>query len=213
MPQTALLNLGLNYDYDAGTDGWKAGVDNNWVLLDSLAQANVIDVRNAQPGAPAAGDRYIIGTSPSGGDWTGNANGVAAFYTAVGWVIQTPVEGWIVYDRTENLFRLWTGTAWRAVGGFPKVQPLVAGDVTVAGDDFGGVIELDTSAAARDVTIPQDSSDDLPIGFYVTIVNASGTNNVTFTTTGLTTRGIASLTTDRQTLQIRKVAADTWINS
>lgn len=213
MPQTALLNIGLNYDWDAGSDGWKAGVDNNWVLLDALCQGNVITVQNAQPGTPAAGDRYIIGTSPTGAAWSGNANAVAVYYAAVGWVIQSPVEGWVLYDRTADLFRFWTGTAWRVLNsGFPKTQALVAGNVTIAGDDNGGTIELDTSAAARDVTIPQDSGDDLPIGFSVTLVNASGTNNVTFTTTGLTTRGIAALTTDRQALRIVKVGANTWIN-
>lgn len=331
MPQTALLNLGLNYDYDAGADGWKAGVDNNWVLLDSLAQGVVIDVRNAQPGSPADGDRYIIGPSASGASWAGNSNGVAAYYTAVGWVIQTPLEGWWVYDQTENVFRIWDGTAWRpqwdrllrtrvkteagstytfALGDSltlgdahtlvefsfagtktvtvdtaanqafevgtkiwvvgtgsgridivaatgvtfrgnlvgqdsggndvltvpdpgivaqlhkvaadtwelslesfaPRARGQLTTNVTIAARDFGATLEMNTAAAARDVTIPQDSADDLPIGFYCYVVNSSGTNNVTFTTTGLTTRGVASLTTDRARVRLVKVNANTWIS-
>lgn len=105
--------------------------------------------------------------------------------------------------------RVYDGVEWQIRDGVV----LLAANVTIDRDHYNATIELDTTAAARDVTIPQDSGDDLPIGFHFHVINNSGTNNVTFTLTGLTTRGIASITTDRASLRIVKVAADTWINS
>jgi len=210
MPQTALLNLGLNFDWDAGDDAWKAGVDNNAVLLDAFALGTVIDQRTTQPGAPGAGDAYITGASATGAAWSGHNNELAVWNGQTSaWVFAAPTEGWTVYDRALRVDRRWDGTRWLAIG---QVIILAAG-ITIAGDHFDATIELNTSAAARDATIPTDASDNLPIGFAFHIINNSGTNNVTFTLAGLTTRGIAALTADRQSLRIVKAAANTWISS
>ena len=210
MPQTALPNLGINYDWDAGVDAWKAGVDRNFVLTDAWALGHVIDQRNAQPGGPGAGDAYIIGPVPTGAAWVGNANALAVWdNNNTTWVISAPSAGWQVYDQALNVFRLWDGTRWQA-----REQAIAqAAAITIDGTHYGATIELDTNAAARDVTIPQESSDALPDGFHFWVVNNSGANNVTFTLTGLTTRGIAPITTDRGALRIVKVGTDTWVSS
>jgi hypothetical protein len=210
MPQTALLRLGINYDYDAGDDGWKAGYDGWAVTMDAFGVGGqVIDERNAQPAAVIS-DAYIIGTAPSGAAWTGNARALAVFNASTAtWVIISPVEGMSVYDLNLRKYRVYDGVEWQVRDNILTD----AADVDISRDHYNATIELDTAAAARDVTIPQDVNDDLPIGFHFHIVNNSGTNNVTFTLTGLTTRGIAALTADRQSVRIVKVAADTWINS
>lgn len=210
MPQTPLNNAGLNYDYDAGTDGWKAGIDNNWVITDAFVLATVIEERNAQPGSPALSDAYIIGTAPTGGAWSGNARSLAVWNASAGaWAIISPVEGWQVYDRNLRKFRVYDGVEWQV-----RDDVLVqAGNVTIDRSHYNATIELDTSGAARDITIPTDASDDLPIGFHFYAINNSGSNNVTFTTAGLTTRGIAAIAADRGALRIVKVAANTWISS
>jgi hypothetical protein len=209
MPQTALLTLGINYDFNAGDDGWKAGYDGFAVITDAFALGTVIDERNAQP-AGSISDAYIIGTAPSGAAWTGNARALAVFNASTStWIIVSPVEGFRVYDRNIRKFRVYDGVEWQVRDDVLTV----AADVDISRDHYNASIELDTAAAARDVTIPQDVNDDLPIGFHFHIVNNSGTNNVTFTLTGLTTRGIAAITTDRASLRIVKVAANTWINS
>lgn len=209
MPLTALLNLGLNYDQDAGTDGWKAGIDNNHMLLDAFALGTVIDQRNAQPGGPALSDAYILDSAPSGAQWAGHPNELAVFNTATAlWVFAIPVIGWEVFDRALFANRRWDGTRWQAIGRV-IVQ---AASITIDGLMYDATIELDTTAAARDVTIPTDASDDLPPGFYFHIVNNSGTNGVTFTTAGLTTRGIATLVADRDRNRIVKASANTWIS-
>lgn len=210
MPQTALLNLGLNYEHDSGSDGWKAAYDNNQMLLDAFTLGTVIDQRNAQPGGPALSDSYILGTSPSGAQWAGHPNELAVFNSASGdWVFAVPVIGWEVWDRALNVNRQWDGTRWQAIG-----QVFVqAADITIDGFMMDASIELDTSAAARDVTIQTDAGDDLPVGFAFYVVNDSGSNAVTFSLAGLTTRGIVSLAADRDRVRIVKVAADEWISA
>lgn len=209
MPLTALLNLGLNYDQDAGTDGWKAGIDNNHMLLDAFALGTVIDQRNAEPGGPALSDAYIIGDTATGTNWLTHDNELAVWNAATSaWVFAIPVEGWEVFDRGLGVNRRWDGTRWQAIG-----QAIVqAADITIDGLMYDATIELDTTAAARDVTIPTDAADNLPPGFYFQVVNDSGTNGVTFTLAGLTTRGIATLAGDRDRNRIVKVSANTWIS-
>lgn len=209
MPQTALPNLGTNYDYDAGDDGWKAGVDNNWVLNDAWTLPHVIDERNVGPGGPGAGDAYIVGTAGSG-TFAGQSTNLAVWDNQnSAWVFTAPKEGWQVYDQLLNVVRRWDGTRWLAIG-----QAIAqAAGITISGLHAGATIELDTTAAARDVVIPQESSDAFDDGFHFWVINNSGTNNVTFTLTGLTTRGIAAMAADRQTLRIVKIGTDTWISS
>lgn len=210
MPQTALPDLGLNYDYDAGDDGWKAGVDNNWTILDVFAIGSVISELGAQPGSPAVGDAYIIAPGATGAAWATNDNALTVWNDiAAGWSIIAPVVGWKVFDRNLNFFRVWDGTRWQVRDSIVTV----AANVTIDGTHYNATIELDTTAAARDVTIPTDGSDNLPIGFHFYVINNSGANNVTFTLAGLTTRGIAAIAADRGALRIVKVAADTWISS
>lgn len=208
MPQTVLLNAGLNYDYDAGDDGWKAGVDNNFVILDAFVLGTVIDERNAPPAAVLS-DAYIVGTAPTS-VWTGFARALAVRNASTAtWALLTPVEGWQVYDRGLRKMRVFDGVEWQIRDDIIAQ----AAAITISRDHYNATIELDTTAAARDVTIPQDVTDDLPVGFHFHIINNSGTNNVTFTLTGLTTRGIAAIAGDRGALRIVKESANTWISS
>lgn len=79
-------------------------------LLDVLLQAAMIDVAvNTPPGAPAAGDCYIVGTSPTGA-WASQANTVA--YYTTGWNFLTPFKGLTVYIDTLGVLYSWNGTAW-----------------------------------------------------------------------------------------------------
>ena len=97
MPQTALLNLGLNYEHDSGSDGWKAAYDNNAMLLDAFALGTVIDQRNAEPGGPALSDAYIIGDTATGANWAGHDNELAVWNAAsTAGVFAVPVIGWEV---------------------------------------------------------------------------------------------------------------------
>lgn len=210
MPQTALLRLGINYDYDAGDDGWKAGYDGWAVTMDAFAiGGQVIDERNAEP-AGSISDAYIVGDTATGAAWAGNDRALAVYNASTSsWILISPVEGMSVYDLNLRRYRVFDGVEWQIRDDVINQ----AAAITIDRDHYNATIELDTTAAARDVTIPQDASDDLPIGFHFHIINQSGANNVTFTLTGLTTRGIAAIAADRGALRIVKQAADTWISS
>jgi hypothetical protein len=119
MPQTALPNLGLDYEWDLGNDAWKTGMDDNLALLDNLVMPNInfaLKSVSAEPGAPTNGDAYIIGASPTGIDWgvgsPDREDWFAVWYTGTGWHFAEPREGWKIYDRTSNTWYQYNGTAW-----------------------------------------------------------------------------------------------------
>jgi hypothetical protein len=118
MPQTALPNIGLDYEWDLGADGWKTGMDDNLALLDNLAQARInfaLKSVSAQPGSPNNGDAYILGANPTGTDWARSPtreNAFAVWYTNTGWHFADPREGWRVYDASQNRFWRYDGTNW-----------------------------------------------------------------------------------------------------
>lgn len=54
-----------------------AGLNESINVIDAIIQVRVVSVgENAPPGSPAAGARYIVGTSPTGA-WSGQANKLA----------------------------------------------------------------------------------------------------------------------------------------
>lgn len=112
MPNRALNNLGLNTDWDLGEDGWKAGMDYNLLLLDTLAQPRVIDIgQNSPPGSPSAGDVHVVGTSPSG-DWLDRPNAIAV-YDDGAWTLVDPLDGWRVHNLADGRRYKFDGTTWK----------------------------------------------------------------------------------------------------
>jgi uncharacterized protein DUF2793 len=107
-------NLGLNYGYALGEDGWNVGVDNNWRKLGGLAFLSVINrTTTTQPGSPSNGDRYII---PTGSSW-GSTNQVAVRVAGV-WEFYTPHEGWRCYDQTTGQYLVYTvANGWKQIIG------------------------------------------------------------------------------------------------
>lgn len=81
-------------------------------LIDALMQAACVSVSvNTPPGSPAAGDCYVVGTSPTGA-WAGQAKAVA-FYTT-GWNFIVPWEGLTVWANDTNSLNTYDGTNWGA---------------------------------------------------------------------------------------------------
>ncbi len=79
-------------------------------LLDALLQAAVVSVGvNTPPGSPAAGDCYVVGTSPTGA-WAGQAKAIAIYST--GWSFVTPWEGLTVWAMDTNALNSYDGSAW-----------------------------------------------------------------------------------------------------
>lgn len=121
--------------------------------LDFLAQASATDHTLATPpGSPAAGDTYIVASSPTGA-WTGFANAVAAYYS--GWKLKTPEAGWKVWTRNGNRLLYYTGSAW-ALLTTPKLEAsttwnpgsisdgtgVTSSGITVTGAAFGDFVAV-----------------------------------------------------------------------
>ena len=77
---------------------------------------NIIDIQNAPPSSPAAGDRYIVGPEPTG-DWAGQANNLTV-YSGSAWGFTVPgyaPDDWgqvalFVVDKAADY--TFNGTTW-----------------------------------------------------------------------------------------------------
>lgn len=111
MPGPAGPNLGVNYGWADGEDGWGGPMNSNLRGLDTLVQLAVLDKDLAAPPiSPLDGDRYIVASSPTGA-WAGHAGHVAAFFSGA-WIFYVPKEGWISWASDENRSYAYDGAAW-----------------------------------------------------------------------------------------------------
>lgn len=81
--------------------------------LDAAVQLSVISISNTPPGSPFDGDRYIVGTSPTGA-WVGHNNEIAA-YVGTSWIYLEPESGWMAFVRALGvpyLFGQGSPPAW-----------------------------------------------------------------------------------------------------
>jgi hypothetical protein len=153
MSQTALNNVGLNTGYNTAANGWKAGTDNNNILLDGLVQPNVVSASTtAPPGSPAAGDRYLVPATGATGAWAAKANQYAVWSGAVlatpAWVFAVPLEGWEIYVADKDRWVTFFGSAWVASRMRAAGKPFAAGTIV------GAALTLDLSqGAAFDVLL------------------------------------------------------------
>lgn len=62
--------------------------------LEAALQISALGYQNDPPGSPSEGDRYLVGSDPTGA-WTGHAQEVA--YYSGGWQFLAPMPGWRAY--------------------------------------------------------------------------------------------------------------------
>lgn len=125
MPAVAGNNLGLNWGWAIGENGWKAGTDNNYKLLELLVQPNVIDKDlTTPPGAPANGDRYLIPPTGATGAWSGHANKLALWDNQISaWLLIAPLEGWRTTVQDEDADYIFNGSTWVYYKSLNTTQP------------------------------------------------------------------------------------------
>lgn len=136
-------------------------------MVDTLLHLNIIDKDlNAAPGAPAEGDTYIIGPTPTG-IWAGKADYLA--YYVGGWHYLEPSNGWLGWVIDESAFYRYSGGDWAPTLIVPVENLVELLDVTagtpgpseqgyaVAWDDVTGKFTLQpvaqTIAALLDVDL------------------------------------------------------------
>lgn len=96
---------------------------------------------NAEPASPVTPTAYIIGPSPTGTHWAGNAGKLAICLSTGVWTIITPVDGDAVYDKElKNSYRYnSTSSAWElSAGAVVSVSPVVETFGTTNGTTQGG---------------------------------------------------------------------------
>lgn len=106
-------NLGLNYGWLTGENGWGTGMDANLKRLGAVVGLSVKDRDlTAPPTSPADGDRYIIPTGATG-DWTGKTDQIAV-RVAGAWEYHVPKIGWLCYVEDEDKLAAYKATGWSA---------------------------------------------------------------------------------------------------
>jgi hypothetical protein len=112
MPASTHPNLPLSYNWTLG-DPYKTEMDANLVMLGAIVGLSVISrTLDTPPVSPANGDRYIVGTAPTGA-WSGQAGNVAIWIDAA-WVFYAPQTGWLAWVESESKLCVRTGSAWSA---------------------------------------------------------------------------------------------------
>jgi hypothetical protein len=171
-------NLGLPYLLAAQS---QKHVTHNETLraLDCLLQLTVLD-RNlsAPPIVPAEGDRYIVGTSPTGA-WTGHAGHIAAFQDAA-WLFYVPIEGWLAWIADENVAVAYDGAAWVGFSGGVTSHAALTG---LGNDDHpqyhnnarGDVRYTPLNPATFGVNATADTTNRLTVGSTASLFNHPGT--------------------------------------
>lgn len=125
MPQSVLTNLGVNFDWEEGDDGWKHGMDLNLMLIDAFGQGVVVSQVDADPWAsissPVAGKMYLVGTAPTGATAPWNTASAATIKNKLAiatgdnlgvsrWLMVTPKDGWVIFNQATGQTMTFTGT-------------------------------------------------------------------------------------------------------
>lgn len=208
MPGAAGPNLGLVTGYAAHESGWGLGAFNpGFDLLDATVFLRVLYLSNAPPGSPANGDRYIVGTSPTGA-WATHANTIAV-YRSSAWVFYIPKAGWRAFDNTLKLYLRWSGTAWVSDldEDFGYSTPTTGTTITTVAGERERVVDPAGDIAALTITLPPN-----PYNGHVWKMRTS--NNITTLTvnaSGSTVNGGSlSLTADSSASWKYVLATNTW---
>lgn len=78
-------------------------------------QQPVLGILNTPPTNPQRGDRYLVGTNPTG-EWYNRPNCIA-YYNGSMWRFDIPKLGWMVYDigGDKQYYFYYTGWIFRSV--------------------------------------------------------------------------------------------------
>lgn len=98
------------------------------ILINSVAagvlwQDQVTAVTNAPPALPSDGDRYIVGTAPTGA-WAGHAGDVAVYETDA-WAFATPSDRWGVFVYNDDQFILFHEGVWTVLADLDRITEIL----------------------------------------------------------------------------------------
>lgn len=239
MPSRTLPGIELEGFAPYQENNWNDWMDPNLLKLSVLVQLSVQSRTTVLPGAPSAGDKYIVPTAETNGD------NVAVFDDGE-WVYYPPKPGLLAWVEDDEEWRFWDGTAWAVLasggggGGIAEapndgnyyarrneawasfaptsilVPVEVAGTSHTVSQSTDGDNQLlqTTNGSATTITLPSNATEAIPIGWSVS-VKQEGAGLFEFVAdTGVTlhARG-AALTSAGQyaVASAVKVATNTWM--
>lgn len=80
------------------------------IALDALVHLAVLDSLASPPATPDEGDRFIVGTGPTGA-FAGHADEIAAWQDGV-WHFYEPGPGWVAWLATDGVALVFDGSGW-----------------------------------------------------------------------------------------------------
>lgn len=129
-------------------------------LLDAMVQLSVLDrTRTAPPASPADGNRHLVASGATS-LWAGWDLNIA-FWVDGAWIRLVPRTGWLVWVAAEDLFLVWTGSAWEVVGEPRDVSDAVFSLVNDADPTKKATFSLAgiSAGTTRSFTLPNTSSE------------------------------------------------------
>lgn len=164
--------------WDEG-DGWVAGVGSGAYQTSSIPlSAEIWDHRvqnqttNTQPTTISKGVAHIIGSSPTGAKWAGNAGKLSISETDNDVTVYTPWIGLTVYNIDLHINVSWNGSAWLSasgsiVGYSPAQNTSSTGSTT---DNGSGNYSFSYTTAPT--TSNRRRTDDVSIAYAAKVANA-----------------------------------------
>lgn len=147
--------------------------------IDAILNRGAIDrALDTPPGSPAAGDLYIVGSSPTG-DWSANAGDIAYYQTT--WKFISPNEGMTLWVNDEDLSYTWDGSDW-VVNGVGSLDDLSDVAITSAttndilqfnGTNFVNQQKLD-SLSQVGINTASDATNKLSVNSEAVLFNNEG---------------------------------------
>ena len=155
-------NLALPY-LGASQSQKHVTVNESLRFLDALVQISVKSAAlSAPPGAPADGQRWIIGPAPTG-LWAGRASQIAAWQDGA-WVFYAPKDGWLAWNEANLSSLIFSAESWISLIG-ALLAAGVADTVFTLTDDADptkkAMFELSgiSTGSTRTFTLPNTTSE------------------------------------------------------
>lgn len=99
-----MMNISSSIKF-ARTCGYSTNYEYN-----ETTKSSVIAITNDPPANPNIGDRYIVGSNPTG-EWTGNGGTIATYAETVGWYFLECAPGDIIHVDSEDKNYTFSGNA------------------------------------------------------------------------------------------------------
>lgn len=209
MASTTGPNAGIQHSWPLG-EWYKDGMDANLQLLDAVLQLSVLSQSvSAPPGAPANGDRYIVGPAATGA-WVGKEKQIAVYQVSA-WAYYAPKTGWRAYDVAMAAHYTYDGVAWGLPSTPVAINLQVGAAYTLTMADRNNAVEM-SNAGGNTVTVPLNADVAFPIGTSILIAQGGAGQTSIAAAVGVTIKKSETLKLRKQesVASLFKTAADTW---